>query len=74
MHHRLAIAFVLSLIAVSAVAADFDVSYEVIENRILPGDTAYFTITIANRLDSEDRFRLHIEDVHWILPSDPDTY
>ena len=74
MHTRLMIVLVVGLIAVSGVAADFDVSYEAIENRILPGDTAYYTLTIENELDREDRFRILIEEVEWVLRSDPDRF
>jgi hypothetical protein len=73
MHNRLIITLVLSLIVVSSVAA-FEVSYEVIENRVLPSDTAKYTLTISHELDNEDRFRIMIEEVEWVLRSDPDSF
>ena len=73
MHYRLIILIIAGLIAASNVAA-FDVSYSIIENRILPTDTAYFTLTIENTLENNDRYRIAVDEVDWIVRSDPDRY
>ena len=74
MHTRLILILVGSLIAVSSVSASFDVSYEAIENRVLPTNTAYYTLSISNTHDRDDRFRIMIDEVDWILRSDPDRF
>lgn len=74
MELRFIIALCIALITVSAVSASFEVSYEIVENRILSDETAYFTFELENELSTTDRIRITVEDIDWIMRSDPRDY
>lgn len=77
MRYRAILAVLIALGAVlsaAAVSAQFDVSYTVLHNRILPSGTANFTFTVRNNLTTPDRLRLTLNDVNWIVRTEPQQY
>lgn len=71
--HLVFVTLLVLVLAVSAmpVRADFDVSYEILDDAIYPDEVATFEVTLFNNEEEADAYTVYSIDPNWILETVP---